>query len=615
MDTSAATGHYASKDVGNNIVVTVTGITLNGAQANDYYVIPPTVTANITPAPLTISGITAQSKPYDSTTTAFLNTSAAVFSGLYPGDNVTLNGTTGTFASKSVANNIPVTATGLTLGGTQSNDYFLTASSLNFTANITPAPLTVIGVTVNDKVYDGTTAATLNVNNAVLVGVFKGDTVNLMINGATANFASPSPGKNVSVSVGGLGLSGAQSGDYLLTQPNLTGNITPRGTVSDSGSGLLTITLAANQTLGIVSSGSSYIFTSNQVLLPYSDLDPASQSSTFLGLGTTTLTLTSAGIIQYTAGIAIFDYGQGDSVTFNDSGANAYANNFNVSLSNPSAGAISFNGKSSFGNFNLQASTALNIQVNPAAVLSSTNGNITLNANQQANPTSGDFASITVNNATISSTGNGQITLQGTGGTTGSAEYGVYVENGGSISGGTKSVSVTGNGGNCPNNYPYGVFVTGTNSLISSKGGNVQVVGLGGGIYFTNPGGSFSDGVVISAGGEITAGGMGSVTVQGTGGQGADNNTGILVDGTASANGSGATITSSGGNVQITGTVSFSYSRADDNAVGIFIRLGLVTAGGLGSVTVSGTGGSTAGINDWGVYLGGSARPQSSEPA
>ena len=50
------------------------------------------------------------------------------------------------------------------------------------------------------------------------------------------------------------------------------------------------------------------------------------------------------------------DTGSGASVTFNDSGANAYSNSFAVNLSQASAGAITFNGNSRFGAFNLQAS-------------------------------------------------------------------------------------------------------------------------------------------------------------------------------------------------------------------------------------------------------------------
>src|SRR5207248_1672290 len=53
--TAPATGAFASKDVGNNITVTVSGLVLTGAEAVDYALIQPTTTANISPAALTLT--------------------------------------------------------------------------------------------------------------------------------------------------------------------------------------------------------------------------------------------------------------------------------------------------------------------------------------------------------------------------------------------------------------------------------------------------------------------------------------------------------------------------------------------------------------------------------
>ena len=63
---------------------------------------------------------------------------------------------------------------GLTFGGTTQDgtaasvDYTLTQPTT--TANITPATLTVTGITASNKVYDGTTTATLNTSGAALRG-------------------------------------------------------------------------------------------------------------------------------------------------------------------------------------------------------------------------------------------------------------------------------------------------------------------------------------------------------------------------------------------------------------------------------------------------------------
>src|SRR5205814_2192993 len=48
--------------------------------------------------------------------------------------------------------------------------------------------LTVTGITANNKVYDGTTTATINTANASLVGVLFGDGVTLSTSGATGSF-------------------------------------------------------------------------------------------------------------------------------------------------------------------------------------------------------------------------------------------------------------------------------------------------------------------------------------------------------------------------------------------------------------------------------------------
>ena len=195
------------------------------------------------------------------------------------------------------------------------------------------------------------------------------------------------------------------------------------------------------------------------------------------------MTLTSIGIAQYQAGaIDIIDTGSGDTVTFDGSGANVYSDNFEVTLSDPGAGGITFNGNSSFGTFSLSATTTDDIVLTSGASLKTSSGNITLSANQQATPTAGNFAGVTVNDATIQATGSGTVTVMGTGGNdSGGDQYGVLVEAGGEISGGTTTgVGVMGTGGAVGSlGDNYGVYVTGSDSQVTSGGGNVSVTGQG----------------------------------------------------------------------------------------------------------------------------------------
>ena len=225
---SGATGTFASKDVASNITVTLSGLALDGPQAGDYALAQPvTTTANITPAPVTVTGITAN-KVYDATTHATPNASQAALGGVFGGDTMTLitSALTGRFASKDVGNSILVVLSGLALGGPQAGDYVLKQPTTT-KANITPAPLTVTEITANDKVYDGTTLATLNTSSAALAGVLGGDAVTLNTSAATGTFASKDVANNVTVTVSGLTLGGIKARDYLLTQPTTTANITP----------------------------------------------------------------------------------------------------------------------------------------------------------------------------------------------------------------------------------------------------------------------------------------------------------------------------------------------------------------------------------------------------
>jgi hypothetical protein len=223
-------------------IATLSGISLTGFDAGTYtaYVgasfsgnatdLASSGIANLTvnTVPLTVSGITAADKVYDRTRAATLNTGNAVLVGLFSGDTVNLNasGASGTFSSKDVGSGITVTVSGLVITGAQSGNYTLT--QLTTTANITPATLSVSGVTANNRVYDGTTAATLNTTDAALQGVFGKDAVKLDTAGAAGTFSGKNVANGLRVNVSGLAIGGAQKGDYSLEQPTATANITAR---------------------------------------------------------------------------------------------------------------------------------------------------------------------------------------------------------------------------------------------------------------------------------------------------------------------------------------------------------------------------------------------------
>jgi hypothetical protein len=225
---TGGTATFANKNVGNGKTVTATGLSLTGAIAGNYQLASTsaTTTANITAKELTITGVTAVNKVYDDTTAATLDVTNAAMVGVVSGDAVTLNtgSATGAFADANVGVAKTVTVSGLTFSGADAGNYTLTQPTT--TASITAYGLTVTGITAANKVYDGTTTATLNVASAVLVGVASGDTVTLNTGSTAAAFANANVGTAKSVTVSGLTISGADAANYALTQPSTTADIT-----------------------------------------------------------------------------------------------------------------------------------------------------------------------------------------------------------------------------------------------------------------------------------------------------------------------------------------------------------------------------------------------------
>ncbi|MGC1172475.1 YDG domain-containing protein [Polaromonas sp.] len=180
-------------------------------------------TLTVNPASLVVTGVGADNKVYDAGLGATLNGVATVAA--IAGDTVNVSGTgSGTFGDKNVGNGKAVTVTGYTLGGADAGNYVITQPT-GVTANITPASRAVTGVGADNKVYDGTTAATLNgTANVTALGI---DVVTVGGTGSGA-FADANVGNGKSVTVTGYTLSGADAGNYTVVQPvGLTAAITP----------------------------------------------------------------------------------------------------------------------------------------------------------------------------------------------------------------------------------------------------------------------------------------------------------------------------------------------------------------------------------------------------
>lgn len=98
-------------------------------------------------------------------------------------------------------------------------------TSANKSITITAQALTISGLSIANKNYNGNTSAVIS-GTPTLVGLLPGDTVTLSSGSATATFASSTVGSNKAVTVTGYSISGGNSAGYTLSQPSgLTASI------------------------------------------------------------------------------------------------------------------------------------------------------------------------------------------------------------------------------------------------------------------------------------------------------------------------------------------------------------------------------------------------------
>ena len=216
---SNAVAYFADKNVVAGKPVTVTGLALGGAAAANYSLVDPTnVTANITVAELTVSGVTAAAKVYDATTNAQLN-GTATLNGKVSGDDVSLvtDGASATFASANVGTSIPITVNGYDISGTDAANYTLTQPS-GLAADITTAPLTITAA-ANTKTYDGTTIAS---TIPTISGLMGSDSVT----GLAETYDSENAGTGKTLSVSAYTVNDGNNGNnYAVSTVASTGGV------------------------------------------------------------------------------------------------------------------------------------------------------------------------------------------------------------------------------------------------------------------------------------------------------------------------------------------------------------------------------------------------------
>ncbi|WP_244888342.1 beta strand repeat-containing protein, partial [Janthinobacterium agaricidamnosum] len=235
------TAVFSDKNAASGKTVTVSGTTLvdsvNDLASNYTVSNPMGLSASITPKALTLTGTLVSNKVYDGNNIAHL--SGGTLNGLVGSETLGIAGQTALFSDKNAANAKTVTVSGTTLvdsaNGLAGN--YTVGDPTGLTASITRATIaSVAGIVAVNKVYDGSTAATLNTSGATFAGKVAGD--ELGVTGAGGAFSDKNVGNGKTVNLSGIALSGADAGNYVLASGNAstTAAITPATlTVSASG--------------------------------------------------------------------------------------------------------------------------------------------------------------------------------------------------------------------------------------------------------------------------------------------------------------------------------------------------------------------------------------------
>jgi hypothetical protein len=175
------------------------------------------------------------------------------------------------------------------------NATYNAATNVLQTLTINQKTLTVSPVAANNKVYDGTNAATIT---GTLTGIVGSDLVTFV---GTGTFASADTAMGIAVNSAST-LGGTHASKYLLTQPTaLSANIT-------QASQTISVTAVVSKTMGDAAfSAGATSATSATNSLNYTSSNPAvatinaSGLITIVSVGTTTITVSQAGSLNYTA--------------------------------------------------------------------------------------------------------------------------------------------------------------------------------------------------------------------------------------------------------------------------------------------------------------------------
>ena len=240
---------FTDKNVGTGKPLNVSGISISGTDAGNYtFNTTAATTANITVRCITVTAAT-NTKPYDGNTSAAATPTVTTGS-LAPGDTASFSET---YDTKNAGTGKTLTPADTISDGNGGNNYKVTLVT-NTTGVIQQVALTV-NVTGVNKVYDGTTTATVTLSDNRV----SGDVFTDNYTGAT--FADKNVGTGKAVSVSGISINGTDAGNYTFNTPaTTTADITARSLIVTAtgvskqydGNTNATVTLADNRVAGDV---------------------------------------------------------------------------------------------------------------------------------------------------------------------------------------------------------------------------------------------------------------------------------------------------------------------------------------------------------------------------
>ncbi|MBT8617333.1 hypothetical protein G6652_08860, partial [Polynucleobacter paneuropaeus] len=218
-------------NVGNYVVTPSTNVITNAGYSTNYNTAYPVLAVagmiSVTPLALTVNSPASPSKVYDTTTTISGQTLTAsnvigsdkVFitaAGNYVHANPALSANVGTSLSYTLDN--------FTLSGADKANYVVNSSVSGTNGIITAAPVTIGGLSVNNKTYDATYAATV-AGTAVANGLLGSDTTTVLGSAtATFNQKNVADGIATTVDLSNMSLGNSNYAIARLTAP-LVANI------------------------------------------------------------------------------------------------------------------------------------------------------------------------------------------------------------------------------------------------------------------------------------------------------------------------------------------------------------------------------------------------------